>query len=271
MKLRTSLAIRTLPMKLLVCIKQVMESTSGIKINNSGRWITYSDDIRFAVNTYDMYAIEEAIRIKETLKDVRVDVITVGPARAEDVLRRALGMGADEAIHILDEKEGYRPPALTALWIARTAKKKDYDLILAGIMSEDEMNGQTGPMIAKILDLPCTGPAIEAQIRPVENSIMVEREIEGGGRDIFNVSLPCLLTIQSGINQPRYPALSKVLRAKKKEIEFIAADSLETLCGQPRLHTLELPLLKPQGLVLEGNARQKASDLVDILAAKSYL
>lgn len=204
-------------MKLLVCIKQVMESTSGIKINNSGRWITYSDDIRFAVNTYDMYAIEEAIRIKETLKDVRVDVITVGPARAEDVLRRALGMGADEAIHILDEKEGYRP-CLDCSMDRPDGKEKDYDLILAGIMSEDEMNGQTGPMIAKILDLPCTGPAIEAQIRPVENSIMVEREIEGGGRDIFNVSLPCLLTIQSGINQPRYPALSKVLRAKKKKL-----------------------------------------------------
>ncbi len=258
-------------MKILVCIKQVMDPGSGININDDAQWIRYSKAHRFQINSYDEYAIEEAIRIKETFNNVRVDVITVGPDRAKDALRRALGMGADEAIHILDEKEGFRPPAATAQWIARAAKGKDYDLILTGIMSEDEMNGQTGPMIARILNLPCTGPAIDARIQPDQKSIVVEREIEGGARDIFNLYLPCLLTIQTGINLPRYPALSKVLRAKKKDIETIASDSLGTPDAQPRLHTLELPPQKPQGLVLEGSALQKASDLVDILAAKSFL
>ena len=258
-------------MKILVCIKQVMDPGSGIKINDDSQWIRYSKNHRFQINSYDEYAIEEAIRIKEALKDVRVDVITVGPVRAKDALRRALGMGADDVIHILDENVGFRPPALTAQWIAKAVKEKNYDLILAGIMSEDEMNGQTGPMIARILNLPCNGPTIDARIQPDQKSMVVEREIEGGARDIFEISLPCLLTIQTGINQPRYPALSKVLRAKKKEIETIAADSLETLSDLLKLHTLELPPQKPQGLVLEGSALQKATDLVDLLAAKSYL
>jgi len=258
-------------MKILVCIKQVLDPGSGIKIKDEALWFRSSKANRFQINSYDEYAIEEAIRIKESLKDVRVDVITVGPDRAKDGLRRALGMGADDAVHILDEKEAFRPPALTAQWIARAAEKKGYELILAGIMSEDEMNGQTGPMTARILNLPCTGPAIDVRVQPDQKNIVVEREIEGGARDIFEVSLPCLLTIQTGINQPRYPALSKVLRAQKKKIETITADSLETLRGQPRLHALELPTQKPQGLVLEGSALQKATDLVEILAAKSYL
>jgi len=145
-------------MKLLICIKQVMESTSGIQINNSGQWIKDSDDTRFAINPYDEYVIEEAVHIKEKRENVHIDALTVGPSSASDILRRAMGMGADEAIHILDETRAFRPPAVTASWIAHVAKKRKYDLILTGIMSDDEMNGQTGPMIAQILGKSVTFP-----------------------------------------------------------------------------------------------------------------
>jgi len=258
-------------MKLLVCIKQVMESGSELEIDDSGQWLKYSDATRFEINKYDEYAIEEAVRIKENLNGVRIDVVTVGPARAADALRRGLGIGADEAIHILDETEGCRPPAITAAWIAAMARGRNYDLILTGIMSDDEMNGQTGPMIAQILDLPCVSATIKEEIQSDQKSIVVEREIEGGAKDVFQVTMPCVLTIQSGINTPRYPALSKVMRAKKKEMERISADTLEMPGNQPELRGIRFPHKTPQGLVLNGSPHQKAAELLDILASKSFL
>jgi electron transfer flavoprotein beta subunit len=255
-------------MKLLVCIKQVMESGSEIKIN-AGHWMKYSDATRFEINRYDEYAIEEAILIKEKFGDAHIDVITVGPSRAGDTLRRALGMGADEAIHILDETEGYRPPVTTASWIAAVAKNRNYDLILTGIMSDDEMNGQTGPMIAQILNWPCAGTTIKEEISPDERTIAIEREIEGGAKDMFQMDLPCVLTIQTGINSPRYPSLSKVMRAKKKTFDLILADTLKKPGHQPKLHAIRFPQTTPQGIVLEGSPQEKASELLDILASKS--
>lgn len=260
-------------MKLLVCIKQVMESGSEIKINDSGHWMKYSSTTRFEINKYDEYAIEEAILIKEKFDNVHIDVITVGPSRAEDALRRALGMGADEAIHILDETQGYRPPVTTAGWIADFARDRNYDLILTGIMSDDEMNGQTGPMIAQILNRPCAGTTIKEEISADQRTITIEREIEGGAKDVFQIALPCVLTIQTGINSPRYPSLSKVLRAKKKTIDLILAQTLkESLAnsGQPpELHAMSFPQKTPLGVVLEGSSREKAVALLDILVSKS--
>lgn len=258
-------------MKLLVCIKQVMESGSEIKINDSGQWMTYSGTTRFEINKYDEYAVEEAILIKEKFGSVHVDVITVGPSRAQEVLRRAMGMGADEAIHILDETCGYRPPGTTAAWIADFAKERNYDLILTGIMSDDEMNGQTGPMIAQILNLPCAGTTIKQEIASDRKTITIEREIEGGAKDIFQIALPCVLTIQTGINSPRYPSLSKVLRAKKQPIDLILAETLATSGQQPKLHTLRFPQKTPQGIVLKGSSREKAVELLEILASKSLI
>jgi len=258
-------------MKLLICIKQVMESTSGIQINNSGQWIKDSDDTRFAINPYDEYVIEEAVHIKEKRENVHIDALTVGPSSASDILRRAMGMGADEAIHILDETRAFRPPAVTASWIAHVAKKRKYDLILTGIMSDDEMNGQTGPMIAQILDLPCTTAVIRTEIQSDNGKIMIEREIQGGAKDIYRVDMPCVLTIQTGINSPRYPSLSKVMRARKRDIELILPDTIKPYGRHPNLHALGLPEKKPRGIFLEGSPLEKADKLASLLTEKSFL
>ncbi len=258
-------------MKILVCIKQVLESGTDIKIDESGKWVHYSDSSRFEINPYDNYAIEEAILIKEKFEDAHIDVITVGPDRTADVLRRALGMGADEAIHIIDKTDGYRPPAVTASWISAYAKDKKYDLILTGIMSEDEMNAQTGPMIAQIMDLPCATATIRQNISEDKKSITIEREIEGGERDQFDITLPCVLTIQTGINSPRYPALSKVLRAKKKTFDIIQSETLDMPVHTPKLNDIILPIKEAQGLFIEGNIENKADQLLKILASRSLL
>ncbi len=258
-------------MKILVCIKQVMESGSPIKIDPSGKWLQYSQSTRFEINKYDEYAIEEAIQIKENFKDTQIDVITVGPSHASDVLRRALGMGADEAIHILDEAKGYRPPAITAEWITAFVKKETYDLIFTGIMSDDEMNAQTGVMISQILDWPCATAVIKEEISNDRKKMRIEREIEGGAKDIFDITLPCVLTIQTGINTPRYPSLSKVLRAKKKTLQIIPAKTLKTAEQIPSLETIQFPEKTTRGIVLKGSSQDKAKALLNILASKTLV
>ncbi len=258
-------------MKILVCIKQVMESESMVRINDSGKWIACSASTRFEMNPFDAYAVEEALLIKETFSGSTIHIITVGPEQSRDTLRKALGMGVDEAIHILDNHIGYRPPSLTASWISAYARDTGYDLILTGIMSADEMNGQTGPMIAQLLSIPCCTAAIHEKIGPDETHVSVEREIEGGARELFDVKLPCVLTLQTGINCPRYPSLSMVLRARKKEIHVIPAAFFEKRDPGVTLQALQYPEKKNKGILLNGTIESKVDQLIYILNKKALL
>lgn len=258
-------------MKILVCVKQVMESESVVRINDSGNWTARSGSTRFEMNLFDAYAVEEALLIKEKFPNTRVHVITVGPDHARDTLRRALGMGADEAIHILDTDSGYRPPFVTASWIAAHARGKGYDLILTGIMSADEMNGQTGPMIAQLLSIPCGTAAIHQEIQPDQEKVSIEREIEGGEREMFDIKLPCVLAVQTGINCPRYPSLSKVLRANKKEIDLIPSPFWGKNTPRVTLETLQYPQKKRKGILLDGTLENKVDQLMDILGKHALL
>jgi len=258
-------------MKLLVCVKQVMESGSIIQINDSKKWIDHLASNRFEMNKFDAYAVEEALLIKEQFPDSRIDIITVGPDHAKETLRRALGMGADEGILLADNHKGYRPPFRTATWIAAYARDKDYDLILTGIMSEDEMNGQTGPMLAEILLVPCCTGTIRETLSPDKKTVSVEREIEGGARDMFDIKLPCVLTLQTGINSPRYPALSKVLRAKKKKMNVIDVNFLEKNKQTLTLKNIQHPKKTRKGILLNGTTEGKVDQLMDILSKKALL
>ena len=141
-------------MKLLVCVKQIPDPDAPAGVNADGRWVEI-DGGAFVMNRFDCFALEEALRIREEIPETRIDVVSVGPERVETVLRRALGMGADHGIHILTECDGYLSPFATATWIAAHVRACHYDLILTGIMSGDDMNGQVGPLIAEMLHLPC--------------------------------------------------------------------------------------------------------------------
>ncbi len=258
-------------MKLLVCVKQVMESGSTIQITDSKKWIDHLDSSRFEMNKFDAYAIEEALLIKKRFPDSRIDIITVGPDHAQNTLRRALGMGADEGILLADNHNGYRQPFHTATWIATYARDKGYDLILTGIMSEDEMNGQTGPMLAQILSIPCCTGTIREKISSDKKTVSIEREIEGGARDMFDVKLPCVLTIQTGINSPRYPALSKVLRAKRKQIEVMDVNCFKKNKQTLTLKNIHHPKKIRKGILLNGTMDDKVDQLMDILSKKALL
>ena len=258
-------------MEILVCVKQVPESDLPIHINDDGSWIHTDSFTEFKMNRLDEYAVEEAIHLKETVPDITIDVLSVGPERSEDAVKRAMGMGADHGVHIKTAIDGYLRPSVIATWIAQYARKKNYTIILTGAMSEDHMSGQVGPRIAAHLDLPCATGVILQQLSSDNKTLYVEREIEGGNRDMLELKIPAVVTIQSGINIPRYPSLSNLLRANKQGLKIIASEMLtQPEVGETILQVV-YPVKSRAAEVLTGTAQGKAKKLLKILREKALV
>jgi electron transfer flavoprotein beta subunit len=258
-------------MKILVCIKQVCESESPIQIDDHGRWILTDLITGYKMNRLDEFAVEEAVLLKEAYPGTSIDAITMGPDRSAEVIKRAIGLGADHGVHMITESESHINPFTIASSIADYARDKHYSIILTGVMSEDQMQGQVGPMIATCLSLPWATAVIRQQMAPDAKSVFVERQIEGGSRDTLLLQLPAVLTIQSGINIPRYPSLSNLLRANKQKLEtFQAGDST-----QPQLRENVVRVTYPEksrsGTFLTGTQQEKATRLLRLLREKTLL
>jgi len=245
-------------MKILVCIKQVGDGGN--------------------MNRFDAHALEQALLLKEQKsvpisEPTLVDVITAGPPGAEKIICRAFGMGADTGYHIVTEDSGYISSFMTASWLAAVAKKTSYDLILTGIMSEDMMAGQTGPMLAGIMGFPCATGVVKTNLLTTDNAIEVEREMENGFRDCLVIRLPAVLTIQAGINTPRYPSLSNMLAATRKQIITLAAADLfpEPIQERESCVGMEDPEKTRSGQVLEGSLSDKAGQLFAFLRQKDLI
>ena len=245
-------------MKILVCIKQV---------GNEGE-----------INRFDVHALEEALGLKDQLsarlsKSVTVDVATVGPPEASKIIKRAFGMGADRGYHIVTEDPEYVSSFVTATRLAVVAKKIPYNLILTGIMSTDMMAGQTGPMLATILGLPCATAVIKTSLPTSDNLIEIERELENGFRDCLEIQLPAVLTIQAGINTPRYPCLSKMLAVSQKKIASLTEADLfpEPIEAREIYIGLEQPEKTRSGRELKGSLSDKAEQLFGLLKEKDLI
>lgn len=258
-------------MKILVCVKQVPDSGETLTIDDASGWIDYGRSTVFRMNRYDEFALEEALLIRESQPDTVVHALSVGRERVESTLRRALEMGADHGIHILDARESYVSPFSVASLIASCARTRGYDLILAGVMAEDDMACQVGQLVAALLDLPCATSVIREEILPGGSEILVERELEGGCRQKVLLKTPAVLTIQPGINAPRYPSLSHVLRARSQPQEIIDSRALGVPGQQENAGRLRTPDLTSQGIFIEGSSREKARALVGILREKALL
>ncbi len=158
--------------KILVCVKQVPDAEAPIGIAGDGRSLAVSAG-DWRMNRFDEFAVEEALRIRESAPGSVVEAVSVGPARAVAVLRRALAMGADEAFHILREEVEDPLPGDVAAWIAAAVRGRGHDLILTGVMSEDAMHAQTGPVLAELLGIPCATAVIAVRLCP-ENGVLRE-------------------------------------------------------------------------------------------------
>jgi len=258
-------------MKILVCIKQVPEPERIAVDPGDDGFAVLAPFSEFRMNRFDEFAVEEALRIREASPPVVVDALTVGPERAADVVRRAVGMGADGGVHLVTVAGSDPEPAAVADWIGRYAADRGYDLILTGSQSEDGMHGLVGPMTAGRLGYPCATQVIECRLVDNLSAVRVEREIEGGAREALRLELPALLAVQPGINRPRYPSLSNLLRANRQGLETIDA------CrpADPRETVVRLAMVLPQQTrsveMLTGTLRDKAQRFLSILRQKAFI
>ena len=255
---------------ILVCIKTVPDLASGGTLAIAGRWID-ATAIGWCMNHYDAHALEAALSIRDAATDVTVEALSAGPDRVRDTIRRAIAMGADTGIHLVVNAVRRLAPATVALSIARFARTKKYDLILTGAMSEDEMHGITGPMIAAALDLPCAAAAVEIALDVPGRSLTATCEMEGGMAEIVRLPCPALVTVQTGRIVPRYPSLSNTLRSRRQAIERVVP--AETADHSPPVDTLGVAFPQPASAcqIIEGTLTEKADALLRLFNDNGWL
>jgi electron transfer flavoprotein beta subunit len=249
-------------MKILVCLKQVPHPDARLDVRGDGTWIQ-DDNIKFDINDYDRYALEEALRIKDA-GEAEVVVATIGPDRTHQALRTALGMGADRAVQIWDDGLASADSLAIAKALAAMARDEGFDLVLTGLMSDDANYSLTGPMLAELLGLPSATGIVKAERK--NGSIEVERELEGGALEVVSVPLPCLLSVQTGMNEVRYASLKGIMQAKKKPLDqkSLADLGLDAGAVAPKV-TIEKIYTPPKGdsaELLEGSPAEVAQQLV---------
>jgi electron transfer flavoprotein beta subunit len=242
-------------MKIAVCIKRVPDTETRIKIGGDGVSIDEAG-VKFILNPYDEFAVEEALQRKEKAGAGEVVVVTLGPDSAAETIRVALAMGADRGVLL----QGTIPPDGLAIARALAAELKDggYDLILFGKIAVDDYGNQVGTMTAELLGLPCVSAATKLTIEGTK--LTAEREVEGG-IEVVECALPAVITCDKGLNNPRYPALKGIMAAKKKPIE-----SKPAALGDVRVSvtSLALPPARKEGRIV-GEGVGAVPELVRLL------
>jgi electron transfer flavoprotein beta subunit len=254
-------------MKILVCIKQVPDMESRFRPDSSGVW--YSEtDLAFRMNEYDEYAVEQAVLLKEQLGgEPEVTVISIGPDRVVEAIKKALAMGCDRGVHVQDPAVQLKDPWQVASIIASHAKGESYDLIFTGMQSLDRGSVQVGVMTAELLDYACATTAIGFAY--ADGAVTVKRELEGGIKGIVQLKTPALVTCQLGLNVPRYPTLPNIMKAKKKEIRTVPVAELLHEETRVKMGSFYAPAKKGTGIVLEGEVGDQVEKLVAILKEKT--
>ncbi len=201
-------------MNIVVCVKQVPDTETKIRVKD-GR-VDHSET-KYVVNPYDEYAIEEGLRIKERTGEGTITLVSMGPERAKDALKSGLAVGAEEAIHLVDEAFEGSDPYATALVLSKALQKLDYDIIFCGKQGVDEDHAQVGIILAELLDIPHVSVVTKLEISDDGKSILAHREVEGG-HEVVEAPLPAVITAQKGLNEPRYASIKGIMAVKKKVI-----------------------------------------------------
>jgi electron transfer flavoprotein beta subunit len=245
---------------IIVCIKQVPAKDAPLSI--AGNWIRESD-IGFEMNEPDSYALEEALRLKEK-HGGEVIVLSMGPERVKQTIKEALAKGADRGIHIADNNFAQLDPLGSAKSLAAAIQQQKHDLVLTGLQSDDHGFGQTGVLLAGVLDVPHA--TIIMAIEVDGQKMKLKRELEAGWFQHIECPLPAVLTIQSGINKVRYATLKGIMAAKKKEITTIARESLG-VSTEPtqRVEKIYVPTKTKKTEFLTGTPKEVAGKLVEKL------
>lgn len=252
-------------MNIFVLIKQVPSTETTIKLSSDGSAIE-KGDIKWIVNPYDEFAIEEAIKTRDKLKDATVTVVTVGPDRAVEALRTAIAMGCNAAIHIKTDGE-LSDTYLIGKALAECMKKENAALAFTGKQAIDDDQAATFGYVAEFMNWPSASVLVKADFAADKKSVKVEREVEGGAKHIIELPLPCLLAVNKGINTPRYPSLPGIMQAKKKEIKAYNLGDLGLAGESPTVKDsgYKLPPDRSAGKKLSGDAAAQVKELVRLL------
>ncbi|MCS7121838.1 MAG: electron transfer flavoprotein subunit beta/FixA family protein [Archaeoglobaceae archaeon] len=246
-------------MKVFVLAKHAADPESEIKVSSDGKNVETSGLI-FDINDWDRYAIEEGIRIKEKIGG---EVVVVGVGKnCDDTLRKCLAMGADRAIKIpVDTNDAYQIAEL----IKKAIEKEKFDLIIAGYMSQDMNYSLVGALLAGMLNLPFATAVTSLKIDG--GKVVAVRELEGGYKEEVELQIPCLITVQSGINEPRYVSVMGIKRARTKEIREVKLELPPSAVNILKIYPPPIKLAE----ILTGDASQIAAKIVEIVKSRGLI
>lgn len=249
-------------MNILVLLKQVPDTETKIRISGDKKSIE-KGDIKWVINPYDEFAVEQALKTKEQLKTGSVTVVSVGPDRAIEALRTAIAMGADNACHV--KVEGEADTYLVSRALAEVVKKENGQLVFSGKQGIDDDQAATPSYVAELLSWPSASMVVKCEVS--SDKVQVQREVEGGTRFAIDLSLPAVIAVDKGINTPRYASLPGIMKAKKKEIKTYSLSDLglgsET--SKTSYSDYALPPERQAGKKLSGDAASQAKELVRLL------
>ena len=251
-------------MKIAVLIKQVPGSESSLEISHNEKWID-ENLVSYVMNPPDNYALEEALLLKEKLGEGEVVILSKGPERVNKVIREGLAKGADRAIY-LKEENLITDPLSNAKSFSKILKEENFDLILTGLQSDDMGMGQTGVLIGEILGVSSTTLAVKTEIK--DNSIRIKRELESGWFQWITLPLPASVSIQSGLNTPRYPSLKGIMGAKKKEIKVIPESDHSDPKSYQSINKIFIPKTTKKTEIIEGSVDSTVSRIIEILKSE---
>jgi len=260
--------------EILVCVRRVPDTSENeIALNAEGNDVE-RDELVYSVNEPDNYAVEEALQIRDRVGG-SVTVVTVGSEEDEEILRRELAMGANRAVLISDGAFGGSDGRGIATVLSEFVQKEHYDLILTGVQADDGA-AQVGGMLAAMLDYPFA--SLVNSIAVQDGKLKVSREIEGGNREINEIDLPCVLSIQTGINEPRYVGMRGIRQVASVPIPTLCAGDLdidERAVGKAAAKVMRIdyfvPALSKGADMLHGSREENAEKILELVAAKGGL
>jgi electron transfer flavoprotein beta subunit len=251
-------------MNIVVCVKQTFDSEARILLNKEG--LIDENQVKFVINPFDEYAVEEALLLKERSGAGEVIVVSADRKDPSVALRQGLAMGADRAVWVDCGKISLADTHVYAQAIAGWVRSYNFDLVLCGKMAIDDGASELPSRLAQILNLPHVTTVSELKVE--KRKVFAKRDIDGGFEKV-EIEMPCLVSAQKGLNVPRYPSMRKIMEARKKKVEKIELDSLglSSEATNPFIDIEEvmLPAPRPSGKLLQGSHEASIAELLTIL------
>jgi len=255
---------------IIVCMKQVPDTETKIKILPDATGID-AEGVKFVMNPYDEFAVEEALLIKEKFGG-EVVIVCLGPDRSTEAIRTALAMGADRGVHLNDAAFEGSDSYVTAKLLAKAIGETEYDIILMGKQAVDNDNSQVYAALAEFLDIPHASVVTNLEMAEDGKSAVATREIEGGAKELIEIQLPAVIAATKGLNEPRYASLPGIMKAKRKEIKVLDLAAVGFEAGQVgtdgskvKMSGFSLPPEREAGKTIEGEPEEQAAELVKLL------